>query len=204
MNETDETMETKETNETTLTQVPIKTLDDLKDELEPLDPDEAPRFKATQGALMDSDGNEKNSITGELISWNYLYILSPNVNESEARSYVRYTYDLENIVLDWDEPEKTVGAKEYIEHLKELGYDKAAKKTYIEVTLLDDESDQPLVLQLSPASVKKFKFWKTMTNKKIKSGKLTFDQATHVKAEPKKEKLGKFTFTSTVFSVYKD
>jgi len=177
-----------------------KTLDDLEDEMEVPEVDVAPRIKVDQGSLVTSEGDELGTeIKGEILSWSKLYVASTNASDAEARKLTRYTYDPDIVIPDWEDPDTTMTADEYVDHLKEQGYEKAKVKIYYEVIIMT-EDDEIMVCQLSPQSVKGFQLFKAMTNKKLKNGKMTMDEATRVKIVAKKAKLGKFNFTKMVFS----
>jgi DNA-binding transcriptional MerR regulator len=109
------------------------------------------------------------------------------------------------VVPDWEDPETTMTGEEYIKHLKDLGYDKAKIKKYLDIliTFEDDGEETLAVVQASPQSVTQFELYKALTNKKIKAGKLSLDAAAHINIKAKKTKLGKFNFTKLLFSTAK-
>ena len=177
-----------------------KTLDDLENEMETPDLDVAPRIKAEQGGLTTSEGDDLgDEVIAELLSWNKLYVASSNDSSAEARKLTRYTHDPDIVIPDWEDPDTSMTAEEYIEHLKELGYENAKVKVYLELTVMVD--DDIYVVQASPQSKKGFDLFRVMTNKKLKDGKITWSQATRIKISAKKTKLGKFSFTKMTFSL---
>ena len=100
------------------------------------------------------------TIKVELMSWTHRYVVSPGAKDKEANELVRYSND----GINMSDGTGTVAA--YLQALKEIhGYDKAAVKTYIDLTgmLLAKkgveipEDDQVIVqVQLSPQSVKQY------------------------------------------------
>ena len=192
--------------ETTMNQAPAKintdaeTLDTLQDAMEIPGIDEVPRIKASQGSLINSEGDEVESpLVAEILSFSTLYVASTNEDSQEARKLTRYTYDLDRVVPDFEDPETTMTADEYVEHLKELGYKNAKVKKYLDILVMTDD-DELYVIQASPQSAKQFNLYKVLANRKIQKGEITLSDAARIKVTPKKAKLGKFMFTKMQFS----
>lgn len=97
----------------------------------------------------------------ELMSWAHRYVVTPGVDDKEANALVKYSND--DVFLS---DGSGITVVDYLTQMKEVhGYDKASKKTYIDLTGLlvakggkdIPEDDQVIVqVQLSPQSVKQF------------------------------------------------
>lgn len=128
----------------------------LQDRLPPVDFGEGVRLVGSNGQIMDGD----KKLLGEavvltLLSWNDRWVLSPGENGAEAKEHARYSFDSVTTTKGED-------VKEYLEMLrKEMGYNKAALKNYVDLFGILEESSKPtehigsaVSVSLSPDSVK--------------------------------------------------
>jgi len=130
----------------------------MKDRLPPIDFGEGVRLVGSNGNIMDGDKKMLGTkLTLTLLSWNDRYVVSPGENGAEAKEHARYS-------LDGITTTKGEDVKEYVEHLrKELGYDKASVKTYVDLFGILEASEKAVdyvgdavVVSLAPDSVKAF------------------------------------------------
>jgi rRNA processing protein Krr1/Pno1 len=140
------------------------------------------RLIGSNGQVMDAQKKLLGSkVTVELLSWNYVTVLSPGDDTAEAKEAVRYSLD--GKTLD-DGSGKS--CDDYLEELRTVhGYTKASKKVYIEVLgiLESAEKETPLIGQvvqvsLSPTSAVKFvPGHQVQVRVKRRTGALTEEQA---------------------------
>lgn len=127
----------------------------LKDRLPPVDFGEGVRLVGSNGQLMDGDKKLLGeSITLTMLSWNERWVVSPGENGAEAKEHARYS-------MDGVTTTKGEDVNEYLRELKELGYNKASVKVYVDLFGILEESGKPsdhqgssIVVSLSPDSVK--------------------------------------------------
>lgn len=129
----------------------------LEDRLPPVDFGEGVRLVGSNGQLMDGDKKILGDhITLLLLSWNKRWVVSPGVQGQEGKDAARYS-------LDGQFTTKGEPIVEYVQQLKEDGFDKAAVKEYIDLfgvlTSAAKQSDhvgKSVTVSLSPDSVKAF------------------------------------------------
>lgn len=117
-----------------------------------------PRITAKGGFKREKTEGLGQWIKFELVSWNYVTLVTAGENDAEANKLVKSSYDHTNI------PGEGITVDQYLQKLKDDGYDKAKAKKYIEVygmllaTDKKGELDEPQMVQisLSPQSVKQW------------------------------------------------
>ena len=173
-----------------------------KDALPPVEFGTLPRIKASNGIFMDDENNELGkNITFTLVSFNDNWAITPNVNDQSANKYCKFSY---NGVTINDGSETSV--VDYMEFLKDEGFEKPSKKRYLEVTAILDDADEDsdiigemVQLNLSPQSVKKFDAYNLQTMVKVARGMMTAEQAGVITARAKIKTFNTFTFTLFTF-----
>lgn len=119
-----------------------------------------PRITVDLGGFsIDGDKPLGTQVKVQLLSWNVKYALTSGSNDAEAKDTYRVSYDGVNLVGGGN-------ADEYLHWLKTVkGYDKAAKKQYIDLwAFLLEANGKPLPadeqkvvnIQVAPFSVSKF------------------------------------------------
>lgn len=132
-----------------------------------------PRIKTTNGNFMDGDDNALgDTIEGQVMSWNELYIVGPCDNKA-PNDLVKYSYDNVNL----EDGSGTV--QDYVAEMKGADYADASSKKYYEVIMSLNKSAKPsdhigelVQLQLSPTSVSEFSAYQVQTTFKIAKGML--------------------------------
>lgn len=117
-----------------------------------------PRITAKGGFKRDKTEGLGQWVKFELVSWNYVTLVSAGDNDSEANKLVKSSYDHVNI------PGEAMTVDAYVQKLKDDGYEKAKAKKYVEVYAMllatdkKGELDEPQMVQLSlsPQSVKQW------------------------------------------------
>lgn len=96
----------------------------------------------------------------QVVSYNRRWLVSAGVEGDEGKKLLRTSYDKETL------ENETMSMKEYIEHLKEEGYNRASDREYIDLWVMVTETEKEGVVpedelelvqfQLSPTSVRSF------------------------------------------------
>ena len=176
-------------------------VDEFKDAFEPVEWGTIPKIVAKSGAFFDSDKKSLGTeIEFTLLSFNDTHLIAPNTNDSADRKLCRYSYDGE--VLN-DGSGTTV--KEYLQSLKDDGYEDASVKQYLEVNVVlndagedNDNIGNMVQLSLSPESVKQFKAYKMQSTVKAARGIIKPNQVADITAKAKNI-VGNFTYTIFTF-----
>lgn len=134
-------------------------LGQLENVLPPVEYGEGERLTITNGAVFDGENRSLgDSITMTVLSWNYRYVISPGDQGKEAKEHARYSMD--GVTTTQGE-----NIEEYLHMLRnEMGYTKAARKEYMDIFGILEDSAKPsalqgtsLTLSASPDTVKTFK-----------------------------------------------
>lgn len=140
-----------------------------------------PRVKAEQGQIMVGPNSVGGWITGQVMSWNKHWCVSPS--DSKAPNELT-KFSLDNKTID-DNPDVTVG--EYLAELKAAGWPEAKSKEYYEVVLDLTGAERPtetgllVQLQLSATSVASFNAHRAQMTYGISKGTIKEDEAYFVK-----------------------
>lgn len=119
-----------------------------------------PKVTADLGGAVIDKRELGKSIVIDLVSFNDRWTIHPGTDDDETVSYMRTSYDGETL------ENETMTAKEYLEHLKAEGFDKANMKKYCDIwgTLESSENEgvipederELVQVQLSPQSLKQW------------------------------------------------
>lgn len=177
----------------------------LKDRLPPPEYGEGVTLNVSNSLFLDGDkGKVGSSILFQLLSWNERFVISPGSNDPASREYTRYSYDGD--VTTRGEP-----VDRYLADLRSLGYDKAAKKTYVDFFgfLLESNMNTPhigssLAISLSPDSVKSLNGFRRDLVVRLAMGRLPMpdvSQGLVLQLDTEVKSVGSNTWTRVTFSM---
>jgi hypothetical protein len=138
---------------------PTDVIGALENKFPPVEFGAIERLKGSSGQIMDANNGQLGSwVKLELMSWNYLYTISPGSDKADARELVRYSLDGKTI----DNTGQSVD--EYVKHLREVEkYPDASVKKYVSLIGILLGSEKPskhlqdvVEVSLSPTAAKKF------------------------------------------------
>ena len=119
-----------------------------------------PKVTADLGGAVIDKRELGKSIVIDLVSFNDRWSIHPGTDDDETVSYMRTSYDGETL------ENETMTAKEYLEHLKAEGFDKAAMKKYCDIWgtlescenegVIPEDERELVQVQLSPQSLKQW------------------------------------------------
>lgn len=171
-------------------------LTDLKDAVR-VDWDTLERLVAGTGTIDNGDGKSVGTwIKLTLMSFQDTYEVVPGDQSDEAKKLVRYSEDGVHL------RESGTTVAQYLDELREQGYDKAAlKHKNILVGILDEtEKDSDLVgeviqISLSPQSRKTFERYRLTRTAKVNMGRATAEGSEAIKITAEGKQFGKNKFT---------
>ena len=177
-------------------------IDEYKNAIEPIGWGVVPKITAKGGEFFDGDNNSLGKhIEFTLVSFNDSYLISTGTSDKEDRKKCRYSYD--NEFLN-DDSGRTV--KEYIQELKDEGYDDTNVKKYHEVNVILNDADEDtehignlVQLSLSPESVKQFHAYKLQSTIKAARGIIKPADVGEMKATAKNINRAEYTYTIYMF-----
>lgn len=123
-----------------------------------------PKLVADRAGFELDGKNYGDYVDFQIVSHNRRWLVSAGIDGDEGKKLLRTSYDQETL------EDETMSLNEYIEHLKEEGYEKASVREYVDLWgfvvnseklgEIDEDSDDAFDLiqvQLSPQSVRSFK-----------------------------------------------
>lgn len=124
----------------------VSPLRDLKDAFKAQDIDVSyntfPRYRDDKGVIGDPEGNEAGSwLELMLISWNDSWTITPGDDSDKSKEHLRYSQD--GVTIHSEDDWNGRLCTEYVTHLNELGYEKAAIKKYTQLYGLMVDAEQP-------------------------------------------------------------
>lgn len=165
-----------------------------------------PKAVADRAGFELGEGKDKKEfgdfIVVHIISYNSRYLATSGVDGEEGTKLLRTSYDGINV------EDENITLKEYIQHLKEQGYEDAKERHYVDIFCMIKDSDklgpvaedevELIQLQLSPASVKQ---WKAFQLKSGVTASLTGKQPTDlVKATIERKEFNSNKYAQIAFS----
>jgi len=165
----------------------------LKDQIDPTEfgYGDVPRIVANNNMIYGPDKMKLGTwIDVQVLSHSQRWMVSPGSDDDEAASLVRASYDGETILHNGEDNGKLVA--DYIEELKEAGYDKAAVKEYLDIfcLLLDAENhdnaellaqEGMLNISLSPQSKGKYNAYAKQIKLTVMRGLISPDKTSVVR-----------------------
>jgi len=163
----------------------------------------APRVLVDQGGFSLDGKDLGKELHVQLLSYNPRYLVSPGVDNDEGKEAVRYSYD--GVTIDGD----TQTLKDYLNELKASDYPDASIKEYFDLwavvvgptgsSAAGPVIGETVVIQLSPQSAGKFKFFQVSLGIQISRGTAQATDTIRMVAE--RATSGKNVFGRVAFSV---
>lgn len=171
-------------------------LTDLKDAVR-VDWDTLERLVAGTGTIDNGDGKSVGTwIKMTLMSFQDTYEVVPGDQSDEAKKLVRYSEDGVNL------RESGTTVNQYLDELREQGYDKAALKHKNILVGILDETEKPsdlvgevVQISLSPQSRKTFERYRLTRTAKVNMGRATAEGSEVIKITAEGKQFGKNKFT---------
>ncbi|WP_454735433.1 hypothetical protein [Cupriavidus necator] len=171
-------------------------LTDLKDAVR-VDWDTLERLVAGTGTIDNGDGKSVGTwIKMTLMSFQDTYEVVPGDQSDEAKKLVRYSEDGVNL------RESGTTVNQYLDELREQGYDKAALKHKNILVGILDETEKPsdlvgevIQISLSPQSRKTFERYRLTRTAKVNMGRATAEGSEVIKITAEGKQFGKNKFT---------
>ena len=172
-----------------------------QDEVASFGPGTFPKVTANNAGTLEIDREDLDkSVEVRILSVNPRFALVPGADGDEASKLVRYSYDNQTV------ENEDMSVTEYIEYLKELGYEKAEVKTYADLWVniigsdVVDESEIVQV-QLSPQSVGQWNALRTKMNFAQRRGAVFNFDDFRVRITGERKKAGNNTWGIMKFDV---
>jgi hypothetical protein len=163
---------------------PTDVIGDLQNKFEPVGFGAIERLKGSNGQVFDSQNKPLGaSVNLDLLSWNYLWTLSPGSDKPDAKELVKYSTDGKTVEGTGQD------VNEYIKALREVhGYEKAAIKQYVSLIGILTASEKSsahvgnvVEVSLSPVAAKKFSSGhRLQMNVKRRQGAISAEDAAKV------------------------
>lgn len=164
-----------------------------------------PKMVADRAGFEVGEGKDKKEygewVDFNIFSYNKRWLAANGTDDDDSKDYLRTSYDNETIEGE------VISLKDYVQSLKEQGFEKASARLYIDVWgfvvnsdklgLVEEDEREMIQLQLSPVSVKQFTAYQLQAGIKASlSGKAISDT---VRATIDKKEFGSNKFAAIKF-----